>query len=97
MSPSECIFNPQQQNPQSVLGSIQVIVLASIEVIKMPETSSAMVISNMQGILNGPQSAGDVSGRPHQVVSAGVTPAAQPNVSSVPLFDESQIIREVSC
>ena len=52
-----------------------------------------MVVSNVQGVSNGPQSAGDVSGRPHQVVSAGVTPAAQSNVSSVPLFDESQIRR----
>ena len=71
--------------------------MASTEVVKTPETSAAMMVSNVQGVPNGPQSAGDVSGRPHQVVSAGVTPAAQPNVSSVPLFDESQIIREVSC
>ena len=71
--------------------------MASTEVVKTPETSVAMMVSNVQGVSNGPQSAGDGSGRPRQIVSAGVTPAAQSNVSSVPLFDESQIIREVSC
>ena len=34
-----------------------------------------------------------ISGRAHQVVSVEATPAAQSNVSSVPLFDESQIRR----
>ena len=52
-----------------------------------------MVVSNVQGMSNGPQYAENDSGRAHQVVSVEATPAAQSNVSSVPLFDESQIRR----
>ena len=90
MTPSE--RSEPQQNPQSVAGSNQALVLASTEVAKTPEPA-AMMVSNVQGVSNGPQTAEDVPGRAHQVVSVGATPAAQSNVSSVPLFDESQIRR----
>ncbi|CAL1154816.1 unnamed protein product [Cladocopium goreaui] len=91
VSPSE--RSELQQNPQSAPGSNQAVVLASTEVVKTPETSAAMVVSNVQGMSNGPQYAENDSGRAHQVVSVEATPAAQSNVSSVPLFDESQIRR----
>ncbi|CAL1166872.1 unnamed protein product [Cladocopium goreaui] len=91
VSPSE--RSELQQNPQSAPGSNQAVVLASTEVVKTPETSAAMVVSNVQGMSNGLQYAENDSGRAHQVVSVEATPAAQSNVSSVPLFDESQIRR----
>ena len=48
VSPSE--RSELQQNSQFDPGSAQAVVLASTEVVKTPETSAAMVVSNVQGV-----------------------------------------------